>query len=219
MSTALLFYTDVDPIPRSYRLSGDSSSQYSTHANWNRKIEGCYLCKKHTSDNEYLCSGRCYLIFHEWCRLKVYANTKNNYCEQPGCKHKSRSSVFTCSDAHLKLLRDNYKICNLTFNEVKSRLGAQGPYWYDNSEPSNNVTSDSSKTGATFKSTAAPTSDPSKTEYPKTPDVPTSVHSKIVTPSKVDKPHQDASANQSDILEAVVVPHSDQDYPDIPEVV
>ena len=35
----------------------------------------------------------------------------------------------------------------------------------------------------------------------------------------VDKPHQDASANQSDILEAVVVPHSDQDYPDIPEVV
>ena len=89
LSTALLFYTDVGPIPRSYRLSGDSNSQYSTHANWNRQIEGCYLCKQRTSDNEYLCSGRCYLIFHEWCKLKVYANTKNNYCKQPGCKHKS----------------------------------------------------------------------------------------------------------------------------------
>ena len=87
LSTALLFYTDVGPIPRSYRLSGDSSSQYSTHANWNRNIEGCYLSKQCTSDTEYLCSGRCYMIFHEECRMKVHKHIKINYCKHPECKH------------------------------------------------------------------------------------------------------------------------------------
>ena len=70
----LIYRTDVGPIPRDSNREEHLSSEFSDSPNWRVAIEGCYWCGRPTRTNQYtyVCNKKCYSLFHEWCRRKVY---------------------------------------------------------------------------------------------------------------------------------------------------
>ena len=143
----LIHYTDVGPIPRSYKTAEHSASHFSKHDNWLTDIRGCYLCGMSVTDgSEYLCSNRCYLVFNDWCRRKVLKESGIKYCELPGCEKVIEHQDSSCSLYHLNR-RDEY-----LGSDEYYKLLQKGPHWY------NNTPSDTSSTN-TGKSTKHSTPD------------------------------------------------------------
>ena len=141
LKTYLIFYTDVGPIPRSYRKAEHSVSQHSNCTNWKSDVRGCYQCGKPVTDrNEYLCSQKCYLVFNEWCRIKVIDTKKIEFCEYPGCGNKPQEGYSTCSREHLDK-RNTYLDSNEYYKLVK-----KGPHWYNNTPSSFNAEMSTSQT-------------------------------------------------------------------------
>ena len=131
MKSNLIHYTDVGPIPRSYKTEEHSASHFSKHDNWLTDIRGCYLCGMSVTDgSEYLCSYKCYLVFNEWCRRKVLKERGIKYCELPGCEKTIEHQDSFCGQDHYDR-RDKY----LRSDEYYKLL-QKGPRWYKNT-PSN----------------------------------------------------------------------------------
>ena len=131
MKSNLIHYTDVGPIPRSYKTVEHSASHFSKHENWLVDIRGCYLCGLSVTDGcEYLCSSRCYLVFSEWCRRKVLKVRGIKYCEFPDFTKVVEDEYSFCSQYHFDR-RDTY-----LESEECSKLLQKGPHWYSNT-PSN----------------------------------------------------------------------------------
>ncbi|KAI6656944.1 hypothetical protein LOD99_16246 [Oopsacas minuta] len=66
--------TDIGIIPRDCLELKTFTSKFSHYPNWSADIKGCYNCGTFTLNelnNKYFCRLRCYLIFYEWCRVKV----------------------------------------------------------------------------------------------------------------------------------------------------
>ena len=139
MKSHLIHYTDVGPIPRSYKTAEHSASHFSKHENWLTDIRGCYLCGESVTDgSEYLCSNRCYLIFNEWCRRKVLKERGIPYCVYPGCEKVIERQYSFCSQDHLER-RDKY-----IESYEYSLLLQKGPHWYKNT-PSDTSSEDTGK--------------------------------------------------------------------------
>ena len=121
----LIFFTDIGPIPRSYKKSDHSASQHSRCANWRADITGCYQCGGPVRQIcEYLCSQKCYSIFNEWCRRKVIDANKKEFCEYPGCGKEPLKGNSTCCKEHF-VKRNAYLANNECYQLFK-----QGPHWY-----------------------------------------------------------------------------------------
>ena len=131
LKASLIFYTDIGPIPRSYKKSEHSVSQHSSCANWRADITGCYQCGGPVTQRcEYLCSHKCYSIFNEWCRQKVVDANKKEFCEYPGCGKEPQEGHSTCCREHFEK-----KNAYLASNECY-KLFKQGPHWYKSTENS-----------------------------------------------------------------------------------
>ena len=131
MKSNLIHYTDVGPIPRSYKTEEHSASHFSKHDNWLTDIRGCYLCGESVTDgSEYFCSNRCYLVFNEWCRRKVLKERGIPYCVYPGCEKVIERQYSFCSLYHFDR-RDKY-----LGSDEYYKLLQKGPHWYKNT-PSN----------------------------------------------------------------------------------
>ena len=131
MKSNLIHYTDVGPIPRSYKTAEHSASHFSKHDNWLTDIRGCYLCGMSVTDGcEYLCSNRCYLVFNDWCRRKVLKERGIKYCELPGCEKTIEHQYSFCGQDHLDR-RDKY-----LGSDEYYKLLQKGPHWYNNTPSS-----------------------------------------------------------------------------------
>ena len=124
LKASLIFYTDVGPIPRAYKKTEHSVSQHSDCINWRADVTGCYQYGGPVTERyEYLCSEKCYLVFNEWCRLKVVDVNKTEFCEYPDCGKKPVGGYSTCSKEHFEK-RNTYLVSNECCKLLK-----QGPHW------------------------------------------------------------------------------------------
>ena len=128
----LIYDTDIGPIPRSYKNEEHLRSRFSSSPNWTREISGCYQCLTSVKDKkEFLCSKSCYIIFNEWCRLKVSELVNEVYCKYPECTIKAIDGVF-CGKDHKNGIKKKYSYLNREECESKVK---KGPGWYTPEKP------------------------------------------------------------------------------------
>ena len=128
----LIYDTDVGPIPRSSKNEEHLRSRFSSSRNWLSEIPGCYQCLKTVKEKkEFLCSKTCYIIFNEWCRLKVSEYTNEEYCKYPGCARKAIGNMF-CGKDHKRKIKKKYPYLNT--EDCLSKVD-QGPHWYTRDDP------------------------------------------------------------------------------------
>ena len=124
----LIYRTDVGPIPRDSFREEHLSSEFTDSPNWRVAIEGCYWCGRTTRTNQYtyVCNKKCYSLFHEWCRRKVYEFCGDSICMYPGCEKPAVENANCCSETHQHNLEEDYK----SIKKAKSTDLGTGAYWY-----------------------------------------------------------------------------------------
>ena len=139
LRNAMIFKTDIGPIPREGIQEQHLASPYSSSPNWLREVVGCVRCGNKSmaqTGNSNFCSFRCYLLFYEWCRRLVESLTGIKLCKDTGCGKLTAEKFGCCSKKHAETLDEKYSQVKFGDFEKLIKLGAN---WYKKSDFPRNI--------------------------------------------------------------------------------